>query len=94
MSMRINFTNSVPLGVSNGVNKTPQNIPQYVNNALPTVKGKDGEEYVVENGHPKTIYKKNPQTGKLEYVTQVYDGSWGRESSDEDLIRVLTTKVK
>ena len=59
-----------------------------------TVMTKDKEEYVINPGHPKTIYKKNPKTGELEYVTQVYDGSWGKEASDEDLIKVLTTKVK
>ena len=57
------------------------------------IKGKDGMEYVVMGGHPKTVYRKNPETGKLELITQVYDGSWGKELSDKDLIKTITTKV-
>jgi len=56
-----------------------------------TVKTKEGE-FVVEKGHPKKIYKKTAD-GKLEFVTEVYDGSWGKESSDEDLIKVITTPI-
>lgn len=58
-----------------------------------TVKTKKDGEFVIQPGHPKTVYKKNPQTGELEFVTQVYDGSWGKEMSDKDLIKVLTQKV-
>ncbi|MBO6272417.1 hypothetical protein J6O48_06525 [bacterium] len=59
-----------------------------------TIKTKKDGEFLVVKGHPKTVYKKNPETGEFEMVTQVYDGSWGKEISDKDLIKVLTTKVK
>ena len=42
--------------------------------------------YVIMNGHPKKVYKKNSETGKLEFQYSVYDGSWGIEMSNEDII--------
>ncbi len=59
--------------------KAPQDLTR-------SVKTKDGEEYVIQDGHPKVVYKKDNKTGKLTYQSSVYDGSWGKEMSDEDLI--------
>lgn len=47
---------------------------------------KNGQEYVIEDGHPKTVYKKNPKTGELTQLGQVYDGSWGKEIDDDVLV--------
>ena len=55
-----------------------------------TIKGKDNQEYYVKHGHPKTLYRKNSETGKFEQVAQVYDGSWGKEMSDEDFVKMMT----
>ena len=35
---------------------------------------------------PKKFTKKNQETGKLDFQYSVYDGSWGNEMSNEDII--------
>lgn len=94
MSMRINYVSNVPLGVKGGTGYSQPNAQPRAVNQLEEVRTENNEIYVIEQGHPKTVYKKNPQTGDFNYVTQVYDGSWGKEMSNADLIRVLTTNVK
>lgn len=59
----------------------------------PTIKVKGESEFKVEPGHPKKVYKKDPETGEWEFQTAVYDGSWGKESSDKELVTNLTKKV-
>ncbi len=67
--------------------KAPQDLTR-------NVKTKDGEEYVIQDGHPKVIYKKDNKTGKLTYQSAVYDGSWGKEMSDDDLIASMKETEK
>lgn len=43
-------------------------------------------DFIVVNGHPKKVYKKNQETGKLDFQYSVYDGSWGNEMSNKDII--------
>lgn len=97
------FQKDKPKGVIPGKNPNPANvkpdadlIEKYGANAknIRTVTTKDKEEYVIINGHPKKIYKKNPETGELEYKNSVYDGSWGPELSDEDLIESVKNVEK
>ena len=89
------FKKDEPKGVIPGGNPKPtlkvegdpfekyRKAPQSVGRKVMT---KDGEEYVIHDGHPKTVYKKDKETGELILQSSVYDGSWGKEMSDEDLI--------
>jgi len=49
-------------------------------------KSKQYSDIVIISGHPKKVYKRNRDTGKLEFQYSVYDGSWGREMSNEEII--------
>ena len=89
-----------PKGVIPGENPNPQ--PKVEGNPFEkyradasklgrTVKTKDKEEYVIFDGHPKKVFKKNPETGELEFKIEVYDGSWGKEASDEAIVELIKT---
>lgn len=51
-----------------------------------TINSSEGDEYVIKDGHPKVVYKKDKETGDLVYQSAVYDGSWGKEMPDEDIV--------
>lgn len=44
------------------------------------------DDYVVVNGHPKRVYKLDPKTGLATHITDIYDGSWGREMTRDEII--------
>jgi len=86
-------------GIGALVGKGAQKLSEYIkskkkenkhNNIVKT----DNGEFKVKNGHPKSIYKKNPKTGKWEQICQVYDGSWGKEVPNEDLVRFAINNSK
>ena len=97
------FKKDEPKGVIPGKNPNPSNvkpdpalIEKYGANMknVRTVTTKDKEEYVIVDGHPKEVYRKNPETGELEFKTSVCDGSWGPELSDEALIKSIKDTEK
>ncbi len=69
------------------IGKGVQKVAQYIisKKQSSVIKTKNGE-FKVENGHPKTIFRKNPQTREWERMYQVYDGSWGKEVPNEVLV--------
>ncbi len=90
-------------GVIPGKNPNPVNVKPDAeliekyganNKNIRTVTTKDNEEYVIINGHPKKVYKKNPETGELEFKSAVYDGSWGPEMPDDELVETLKEQEK